>query len=153
MKFMKLKIPPVVVFLVFGALMYALQKLLPVGYFDFFGRRYLMYGLVVIASSIGLISVLQFIKSKTTVSPVKPDEASKLVTNGLYQFSRNPMYLSMLLLLLALGLYFGNAFNILIAAGFVMYMNKFQIIPEEEVLLNLFGKEYKHYCALTRRWF
>ena len=63
------------------------------------------------------------------------------------------MYLGMLLFLLAFGLKLGNAFNILIAAGFVSYMNRFQIKPEEEVLREMFGKEYNIYCKLTRRWF
>lgn len=150
---MKLKIPPVVVFLIFGILMYLLKRFLPVGYFDFFGRIYLMYTLLAFAGGIGFISLLQFFKSKTTVDPTRPSKASKLVTSGIYQFSRNPMYLGLLLMLLAWGLWLGNAFNVLLAAGFVFYMNTFQIIPEEEMLLQLFDKEYKQYCALVRRWF
>jgi protein-S-isoprenylcysteine O-methyltransferase Ste14 len=150
---MKLKVPPVVVFLVFGALMYALTCFLPVGYFDFFGRSYLMYTLFAMAAVIGFISVLQFFMSKTTVDPRNPSKTSKLVTGGLYQYSRNPMYLALLLLLLVWGLYLGNAFNVLVAAGFVMYMNRFQIIPEENSLMELFGKEYAQYCTLVRRWF
>ena len=63
------------------------------------------------------------------------------------------MYLAMLLILLALGIWLGNAFNVLLAAGFVGYMNKFQIIPEEEALSEMFGATYKQYCTLTRRWF
>ena len=63
------------------------------------------------------------------------------------------MYLAMLLLLLALGLKFGNAFNVLLAAGFVSFMNRFQIIPEERMLLEKFGREFKDYCTKTRRWF
>jgi protein-S-isoprenylcysteine O-methyltransferase Ste14 len=63
------------------------------------------------------------------------------------------MYLGLLLLLLALGLWLGNAFNTLVAAGFVSYMNHFQIQPEEDMLQQKFGKEYRFYCKLTRRWF
>ena len=150
---MKLKVPPIFVFLAFGALMYLLDRFLPVGYFDFFGRRYLVKVLLIIAVCIGIISLFQFFKSKTTVDPTNPSKASKLVSSGLYQYSRNPMYLGMLLMLLAWGLWLGNAFNVLLAAGFVAYMNKFQIIPEEEILANLFGKEYAQYCTLVRRWF
>lgn len=150
---MKLKVPPVVVFLVFGVLMYALARFLPVGYFDFFGRAHLMYALFAIAGSIGFISLLQFFRSKTTVDPTAPSKASKLVTSGIYQFSRNPMYLGLLLALLAWGLWLGNAFNVLLAAGFVAYMNAFQIAPEEEALLKMFDKEYRQYCTLVRRWF
>ena len=150
---MKLKLPPAIVFAVFALLMYLLSIFLPVGYFDFFGRKYLMLALLVIAGCIGLIALFQFFKSKTTVDPTNPSKASKLVSSGVYQYSRNPMYLGMLLLLLAWGLWLGNAFNVLLAAGFVAYMNKFQILPEEESLSDLFGKEYAQYCTLVRRWF
>jgi len=150
---MKLKIPPVIVLIVFGALMYLLSIFLPVGYFEFFGRSYLMYALLVGAITIGLISLVQFFKSKTTVDPTVPEKATSLVTSGVYKISRNPMYLGMLLILLAWGLWLGNAFNVLLASGFVLYMNKFQIVPEEEVLSKMFGVAYKQYCVLTRRWF
>ena len=150
---MQLKIPPVFVFIIFGFLMYILAQILPVGYFDFSGRTYLMFGLCVIAASIGIISLVQFFLSKTTVDPMMPSQALKLVTSGIYQFSRNPMYLGLLLILLAWGLWLGNAFNVLLAAGFVGYMNKFQIVPEEQALLKMFSKEYKQYCTLVRRWF
>jgi len=150
---MRLKVPPVFVFLIFGGFMYLLARFLPVGYFDFFGRTYLIFFLIGIAGSIGCISLFQFFRSKTTIDPTTPSKASKLVTSGIYQFTRNPMYLGLLLILLAWGLWLGNAFNILLAAGFVAYMNAFQIAPEEEVLLDLFEKEYKQYCTLVRRWF
>ncbi len=150
---MKLKVPPIIVFLAFAVLMYVLARFFPVGYFDFFGRSYMMYGLLAIAGSIGFISLFQFFKSKTTIDPTRPSKASRLVTSGIYQFSRNPMYFGLLLMLLAWGLWLGNAFNIVLVAAFVAYMNAFQIVPEEEVLLKLFAKEYKQYCTLVRRWF
>jgi len=150
---MKLKIPPVIVLLVFVGLMYALAKVLPVGYFDFLGRRYLMYGLLGVAIFIGFVALVQFFKNKTTIDPTRPAKATKLVTSGLYRFSRNPMYLAMLLLLLAWGLWLGNAFNTIIAVSFVYYMNAFQIVPEEEALTAIFGKQYRHYCKAVRRWF
>lgn len=150
---MKLKVPPVLVLIVFGGLMYLLSRFLPVGYFDFFGRKYVMYALLAGAGSIGCISLVQFFKSKTTVDPTAPSKATSLVTSGVYQFSRNPMYLAILLILLAWGIWLGNAFNVLLAAGFVGYMNKFQIAPEEEALGEMFGSDYMQYCTLTRRWF
>tara|TARA_R110002050_G_scaffold3935_2_gene20126 strand:- start:2425 stop:2877 length:453 start_codon:yes stop_codon:yes gene_type:complete len=150
---MKLKIPPLVITIVFGLFMYLLAAYLPVGYFDFFGRNYLMYLLFFLAFLIGAISLWQFFSSNTSIDPRTPSKVTKLVSSGLYQYSRNPMYLALLLLLLAWGLYLGNAFNTLLAAGFVYYMNSFQIIPEEEALTNMFGKEYQKYCVMVRRWF
>lgn len=150
---MELKLPPAIVFLLFALGMYLLSSLLPFGFFEFFGRLVLVKIFIGLATVIGLVSVIQFLVSKTTVNPTTPDKASSLVTKGLYKFSRNPMYLAMLLVLLAVGLKFGNAFNTLIAAGFVGYMNRFQIVPEERMLLAKFGKQYKEYLAKTRRWF
>ncbi|NDV16996.1 isoprenylcysteine carboxylmethyltransferase family protein [Muricauda sp. TY007] len=150
---MKIKVPPALVMLVFGGIMYVLDRFLPVGEFDFFGKKLLIWSLFGLGSLVILISVIQFMVKKTTTDPLNPNKASKLITNGIYKFTRNPMYLGMLLFLLAFGLKLGNAFNTIIAAGFVSYMNRFQIKPEEEVLAKMFGKEYNIYCKLTRRWF
>lgn len=150
---MKLKIAPIGIVLLFTGAMFLLAKYLPIGYFDFFGRTYLVVSLCSVALVICLISLFQFYRSRTSLDPLVPSKASRLVTGGLYQYSRNPMYLSMLLFLLAWGLYLGNAFNTLLAAGFVYYMNTFQIIPEEEALARKFGKVYQKYYIMVRRWF
>ncbi|WP_281540424.1 methyltransferase family protein [Maribacter aestuarii] len=150
---MELKLPPALVVFIFAFAMYLLSRFLPFGYFDFFGRLLLAKILTGTAIVILCVSLIQFFKSKTTIDPTAPAKSKKLVTNGFYKFSRNPMYLAMLLLLLALGLKFGNAFNVLLAAGFVSFMNRFQIIPEERMLLEKFGREFKDYCTITRRWF
>ncbi|MDF0706027.1 MAG: isoprenylcysteine carboxylmethyltransferase family protein [Bacteroidota bacterium] len=150
---MKMKVPPALVMLVFGGLMYVLDRFLPVGEFDFFGRNQLAMILFGLGVLVILVSVGQFFTLKTTVDPLNPKKTKKLVTNGVYKFTRNPMYLGMLLFLLAFGLKLGNAFNTLLAAGFVSFMNHFQIKPEEEALMEMFGKEFSIYCKLTRRWF
>ncbi|WP_299799979.1 isoprenylcysteine carboxylmethyltransferase family protein [uncultured Maribacter sp.] len=150
---MELKVPPALVFLCFGLMMYLLAEFLPIGYFDFYGRMLLVKIFVGIGIIIGVLALFQFKRASTTIDPTKPDKASNLVVGGIFKFSRNPMYLALLLVLLALGVFLGNAFNTLIAAGFVGYMNRFQIIPEERILLEKFGRSFKDYCILTRRWF
>jgi len=109
--------------------------------------------LIVLAVVIALIALIQFFRAGTTTDPLNPDKASVLMTRGVYSLSRNPMYLALLLILLAWGLWLGNAFNTLLAAGFVSVMNKLQIKKEEAVLLTKFGKEYAQYCIKVRRWF
>ncbi len=150
---MELKLPPAVIFFLFGVIMYLVGMYLPFGFFDFFGRDIMVKFLIFLAVVVVIVALVQFYRNKTTVDPVHPIKTSNLVTNGIYQFTRNPMYLSMMLLLLAFGIYLGNAFNTLIVAGFVGYMNRFQIGPEERVLGEKFGKEYNQYLSKTRRWF
>lgn len=150
---MALKLPPALVFVLFGGFMYLLATFLPVGYYDFLGRSLLIKILTGSAILIASISLFQFYRKKTSLDPKDLTKTSKLVTGGLYNYSRNPMYLAMLLLLLAWGLWLGNAFNTLLAAGFVAYMNAFQIEHEEAALKKQFGKEYEQYCRMVRRWF
>jgi protein-S-isoprenylcysteine O-methyltransferase Ste14 len=150
---MKLKIPPPLVTLIFAGACYLLAKYLPVGEFEFFGREILMYSMMGIGLIIMLIALFQFFKKKTTTNPMNPEKASSLVISGIFRYTRNPMYLGMLLFLIAFALKLGNAFNTVIVAGFVYYMNHFQIRGEEEALNKLFGKEYKIYTKATRRWF
>ncbi|MDC6365015.1 MULTISPECIES: methyltransferase family protein [Flavobacteriaceae] len=150
---MRIKILPPLVMLIFGALMYVLAKFLPVGAFDFFGRKELVYVLISLGFLTMFLGLFQFGRAKTTTNPINLKKTSSLVKKGIYKYTRNPMYLGMLLLLLAFGLKLGNAFNTLLAAGFVYYMNHFQIKHEENALGELFGKEYRLYCKETRRWF
>jgi protein-S-isoprenylcysteine O-methyltransferase Ste14 len=153
MKKLELALPPVVVFLIFGGAMYVLDLWLPFGEFDFFGRQTLKRVLAGLALLIGCMAVLAFLLKRTSSNPMQPDKASTLVVSGIYNYSRNPMYLALLLVLLAWGIHLGNAFNTLLAAAFVGYMNRFQIVPEERALLAKFGSEYRRYCSLVRRWF
>ncbi len=133
--------------------MYLLSIALPFGGFEFFGRKFSVFFLVGMGILLGTVSLIQFRISKTSIDPRTPSKVSAMVTKGLYKYSRNPMYLALLMILSAWGLWLGNAFNTLLAAGFVGYMNKFQIIPEEEVLTSVYGKEFRHYCTRVRRWF
>ncbi len=139
--------------LFFAGAMYTLAEFLPVGQFDFFGRKELAIGLLGLAVLVMALALFQFIKVKTTTNPIDLTKTSSLVTQGIFKYSRNPMYLAMLLILLGFGLKLGNAFNTLIAAGFVYYMNHFQIRFEEEALERKYGKAYSIYKKNTRRWF
>jgi len=150
---MKFRTLPPLVMLVFGGLMYLLDRFLPVGEFDFFGRRSMGTMVLILGFLIMVIAILQFFKKKTTTDPLHPEKANHLVTTGIFQYTRNPMYLAMLLFLIAFGLRLGNAFNTLLAAGFVYYMNHFQIKHEEKALTEKFGKEYLLYLKAVRRWF
>ncbi|WP_047415540.1 isoprenylcysteine carboxylmethyltransferase family protein [Cellulophaga sp. Hel_I_12] len=150
---MHLKIPPALVTVITALLMYLVARFLPFGDFNFTGRFYVLWALFGVGMFLGTVSLIQFFTSKTSIDPRDPQKASELVVSGIYKISRNPMYLSLLLLLLAWGLYLPNAFNFLVLVFFVAYMNKFQILPEEQALSIKFGEAYKQYVKNVRRWF
>ena len=108
--------------------------------------------IVLLALSLMLASGYQFRTVRTTVNPLTPDQTSQLVTNGIYAFSRNPMYVSFVLLLVALAIYLGHFYAYGLPLVFAWHITRVQIMPEETALHLLFGKEYEHYCANVRRW-
>ena len=150
---MHLKIIPPLVFLTFAGIMYLLDYFLPVGEFEFFGRRILILVLFGLGFLVAVLAFIQFARANTTTNPRNFDKVSTLVTGGIYKLTRNPMYLGLMLFLLAWGLYLGNAFNAITAAAFVSYMNAYQIRPEEALLQERFGPAYAQYCKAVRRWF
>ncbi len=115
-------------------------------------RRILAIGAVLIGVAIAGTGILSFRMAKTTVNPMKPDSASALVVTGIYRLTRNPMYLGFLWILLGWGIVLFHALAFLILPGFVLYMNRFQIEPEERALTTLFGQAFVDYRSRVRRW-
>ena len=99
-----------------------------------------------------MIAIFLFKKDKTTVNPINPEEATVLVTTGIFSITRNPMYLGLFFVICSTVLFFGSWFGIIILIFFVWYINKFQIIPEEEAMEKLFGNKYSKYRQNVRRW-
>ncbi|GGX82047.1 methyltransferase family protein [Vogesella alkaliphila] len=97
-------------------------------------------------------AVLAFVRRHTTVNPLTPQRSSVLVVSGFYRLSRNPMYLGMLCLLLAWAWWLQPWPALLGPLLFVLWLNRFQIAPEERALLALFGEDYAAYCRRVRRW-
>jgi len=149
---LELRVPPPIVAVLFGLLMWLVSSLdgaidVSVGY---------RIGVAVVVASVGAVigvaGMTSFVQAKTTMNPTKPSATSSLVTSGVFRFTRNPMYLSLLLYLLAWSVYLSNWFALLLVPVFVLYINKFQIKPEERALSELFGLEYASYKARVRRW-
>ncbi len=150
---MHLKLPPPIIFVISLVLMLLFSKFLPWSVIRIPGASYLSTALT--AWALGMVAwcVGSFRRVGTTIHPQNPEHSTQLVAGGLYRFSRNPMYTSLVLLILAAGIHRGQWFGLLvIPVFFVLYMNKFQIRPEEEALGQLFGDEYSNYCARVRRW-
>jgi protein-S-isoprenylcysteine O-methyltransferase Ste14 len=148
----ELKIPPVLVALIFALLMWQIASVLPGTILAVSPRRVLIVLLIVAGVIFSVSGVVSFKNANTTVNPLIPGVSSSLVTSGIYRLSRNPMYLGFLFFLLAWGVFLSNLYSILFSAGFVLYMNRFQIRSEERALLSRFGEEYSRYISRVRRW-
>lgn len=153
MKLLETRLPPVSVLLI-GIL---LVWLLSPGVSELIRadspfRLALAAGLFVGGIVLAITSVLSFRKLQTSVDPLNPEKANSMVTTGVYAFSRNPMYLAMLLILAAFVIFAWQASGILILLGFIAYLTRFQIIPEERVLARKFGDDFQRYCERVRRW-
>ena len=145
------KVPPPAVVLVIGVFMWLLSRATPSLHFDVPWHNWLAVVLVSAGFITGASGVVTFRKAKTTVNPLKP-HASSLVTWGVYAISRNPMYLGGLIMLLGWAIFLSNALAFLFLPVYVLYLNRFQIAPEERVLTSLFGETYVAYQARARRW-
>ena len=143
--------PPVYMFLAIIGMHYG-ARFLPFSTFQFSEQYLLAYAFILCGIFLLLMTVLRFIRHRTTIQPNKLDEMSSLVTDGVNRFSRNPMYVAMLLMIIGSGLYFGTFLVVIAAPAFVMIINKVQIEPEEEALEKIFGQEYLDYKARVRRW-
>ena len=153
MNALELKIPPPLVAAAVAALMGALAWLAPALSMVVPGRAVLAPLLALLGGALAAAGVWRFVQHRTTVHPHRPQETQTLVTDGAYRFSRNPMYLGILLVLLAWALWLGNAPAALLGpAAFVAYLNRFQIGPEERVLAQRFGDAYQRYRQRVRRW-
>ncbi len=107
---------------------------------------------VALALVIDLWSLFLFFRAKTTFHPLKLDNTSALVTSGMYRFTRNPMYLGLLLLLTGMAIWLGGLTPFLMLPLFVWVLNNQQIIHEERILEEKFEQHYLEYKQKVRRW-
>jgi protein-S-isoprenylcysteine O-methyltransferase Ste14 len=152
MKALELKVPPLPLALVFGLLMWAIDRWLPMQSEHSLVRNVIALAMFGLAAVILVTAVVGFRTAKTTVDPMHPETASAIVTWGIYRFIRNPMYLALLLALIAWEVFLGNVPAALMPLLLVAYMNRFQISPEERALTARFGAPYETYLRSVRRW-
>ena len=115
-------------------------------------RQFLAVTLAIAGVTFDLLGLWAFRRARTTINPMKPGKASALVTGGVYQVTRNPMYVGLALLLAAWAVHLSRLWPLIGPALFVLYMNRFQIGPEERVMRGKFGDAYAAYAARVRRW-
>ena len=146
----KTKLPPPLVALIFGFLINYTKNIFPkieIKNQIIFGSFMIINGLIIILSAIIL-----FKKYQTTITPLNPSNATKLITDGIYKLSRNPMYLGLLLMLLGISIILNPIGGFFLIPLFILYLNLFQIIPEENAMVDLFKDEFLEYKKNVRRW-
>ena len=146
----KTKFPPPLVALTFCYLINYTKNIFPkieIGSGDIFGSIIITFGIIIILSAIIL-----FKKYKTTITPLKPSNATKLIVSGVYKFSRNPMYLGLLLVLSGISIILNPIGGLFLIPLYILYINLFQIIPEENAMVYLFKDEFLDYKKNVRRW-
>jgi len=149
---LELKIPPPVVALVIAAGMWGFSLL--TARVQVPSSIRLGASLLVALTGVGIAisGVVAFRRARTTVNPLKPEATSCLVASGIYRFTRNPMYLGLCLVLVAWALFLSSPWMLVGPLAFVLYITRFQIVPEERTLSTLFGDAFADYRAKVRRW-
>ncbi|AWL10706.1 uncharacterized protein HMF8227_00198 [Saliniradius amylolyticus] len=147
-----MKIPPLLLVLLLGALMYVISLFTPSVVVHPVLRFTAAAVIFITGSGISLSGVLAFRRSKTSVNPLSPDKASSLVETGIYRISRNPMYVGFLMMLLAWSIALANLYTLPACVVFFWYINRFQIPEEERALKAMFQQSYTAYTRRVRRW-
>lgn len=152
MQALELKIPPPAVAVLLAGAMWGISLVAPLLEVPAFIRVAAAVTIALAGGGFSLTGVISFRRARTTVNPMKPETASSLVCSGIYKVTRNPMYLGLLLVLVAWAVFLSSAWALLGPLAFVLYINRFQIAPEERVLSAMFGTGYSTYKSRVRRW-
>ena len=152
MNALELKIPPPVVALLLAGAMWLISIFMPAIEVSTLVGMPVAVTIALMGGGFSLGGVIAFRRVRTTVNPMKPANASSLVTGGIYRVTRNPMYVGLLFVLVAWAVFLAVPWALIAPVAFVAYITRFQITPEERVLASLFGQAYSDYKAWVRRW-
>lgn len=152
MRYLELRIPPPIVGLTVAAAMWLVAS--RPGLWPPSSPVRLSGSVILLAAGMAtaLSAVMSFRQAQTTVNPLKPETSTSLVSTGIFGRTRNPMYLGMLIGLLAWAVYLASAPAWLGPVAFVLYITRFQIVPEERAMHSLFGFAFSEYARRVRRW-
>ncbi len=152
MKLLQLKIPPPVYALSIGLIMWLLNQHLPIVHWISSPWNKVGIAIALLAIVLDLSSLYLFLKKQTTINPMNPKGTQGLVSGGLYQYSRNPMYVGLLMILFGYAIWLGSITPFLVLPLFYWLITEMQIKPEETILEEKFGTEYLDYKNSVRRW-
>ena len=144
------KILPPVYFL--GAILVEvlLHFLLPLRQFLVFPWRLFGVIFLLIGFVLNALADQNFKKHETTVKPF--EESKALVTRGVFNISRNPMYLGMTLILLGIAALLGSVTPFVVVPVFTALLDRIFIVEEEQMLQATFGDRFRQYRHKVRRW-
>ena len=146
------RIPPPILTALTGLVMAGASTTLPAAPLPLAVRLGGFAATFVLAGGFGWPAIRAFVAAKTTINPVTIDQASTLVTTGIYARSRNPMYVALTALLGALPFALGNGWLLLGPLAFAAFIARYQIAPEERAMAARFGADYATYLTRVRRW-
>jgi protein-S-isoprenylcysteine O-methyltransferase Ste14 len=152
MKTLELKIPPLIIALLIAIAMWLTKSFATSFDLNLPTRIIAVAAVLCLAGYFGIAGTVAFQRAKTTVNPLKPENSSALVTSGVYRLTRNPMYVSFTLILLAWMVFLSSIALIAGPLLFTLYITRFQIQPEERILQGIFGDTFTAYMLRTRRW-
>ena len=152
MRALELRIPPPAITAVIAFAMWGVSRVTPSIEVPDTVRTMLAVALALAGFGISIAGVITFRLANTTINPMRPETTSALITAGIYRISRNPMYVGILFALVAWAIFLASAWAMIGPAAFILYISRFQIAPEERVLLRLFGAAYSDYKSAVRRW-
>ncbi len=155
LKNLELKLPPPLLVLLLFVIMAVCYFTVSLGRLTFLPARVLnIIGILILFDAAVMVfwSVFLLHRKQTVVSAVHPEKTSTLLTQGPYKFSRNPIYLGLVLLILSMFCFMPHVVGILSVPCCVLYLHYFQILPEERILAQRLGEQYAEYCKRVRRW-
>lgn len=151
---LELRVPPLVVLVVFAAAMIWADQALPEWRVTWRGPLvWAATGLLVLAgAAMALVGVQAFQRANTCVNPMTPEATSHLVATGIYLRTRNPMYLGMALVQTGGAIWLSHPLAGLMVPLFMLYLDRFQVVPEERAMAARFGPAFRLYCEQVPRW-
>ena len=152
MQALELKIPPPAVALLVAVGMWGISLTTATVEIPALIRAIAATAIALVGIGAAISGTVAFRRAKTTVNPLKPETTSSLVTDGIYRFTRNPMYVGLAVALLAWAVFVSSPLGFFGPLVFILYITRFQIIPEERVLSAMFGIAYSEYQSKVRRW-
>ncbi len=152
LKGLELKIPPPALAILIAGAMWGISLITPLFEVPKFFRIAAAATVALVGIGSSVAAIISFRRAGTTVNPMKPETTSLVICEGIYRVSRNPMTVGLLLVLIAWAILLSSGWAWLGPVVFVLYMNQFQIAPEEKILSAKFGAPFFAYKSAVRRW-